>query len=112
NNQPKQFGDSAYWMQNKNFILNSRQDLSQIKLVFEKKLGGLSAIRFGSEYWYAYNPAVYNDTLHKLIDNYTSIFAETDIYLTNDIAAKVGARFEHSSLINKSDIAPRVSLAY
>lgn len=112
NNQPKQFGDSAYWMQNKNFTLNSRQDLAQIKLVFEKKLGGLSAIRFGSEYWHAYNPAVYNDTLHKLIDNYTSIFAESDIYLTNDIAAKIGARFEHSSLINKSDIAPRVSLAY
>jgi vitamin B12 transporter len=112
NNQPKQFGDSAYWMQYKNFTLNSRQDLAQIKAVFEKKLGGLSAIRFGSEYWYAYNPAIYNDTLQKLIDNYTSVFAETDIYITNDIAAKIGARFEHSSLINKSDIAPRVSLAY
>jgi len=112
NNQPKQFDSSAYWMQFKNFTLNSRQDLSQIKTVFEKKLGGLSAIRFGGEYWYAYNPAVYKDTLHKLIDNYTAAFAETDIYITNDLAAKLGARFEHSSLINKSDVVPRVSLAY
>jgi vitamin B12 transporter len=112
NNQPKQFSDSAYWMKYKNFTLDSRQDLAQIKAVFEKKLGGLSAIRFGSEYWYAYNPAVYNDTLHKLIDHYESVFAESDIYITNDLAAKIGARFEHSSLINKSDIAPRVSLAY
>ncbi len=112
NNQPKQFDSSAYWMQFKNFTLNSRQDLSQIKAVFEKKLGGLSAIRFGAEHWYAYNPAVFRDTLHKLIDHYTAAFAESDIYITNDLAAKLGARFEHSSLINKSDIAPRVSLAY
>ncbi|MBS1599357.1 MAG: TonB-dependent receptor [Bacteroidetes bacterium] len=112
NNRPKQFGDSAYWMQYKNFTLDSRQDLAQAKAVFEKKLGGLSAIRFGAEYWYAYSPATYNDTLHKLIDNYTSVFAESDIYITNDLAAKIGARFEHSSIINKSDVAPRVSLAY
>jgi len=112
NNQPRQFSDSVLWMKNKNFTLNSRQDLSQIKAVFEKKLEGLSAIRFGSEYWYAYNPAVYSDTLHKLIDHYNAVFAEGDIYITNDLAAKLGARFEHSSLINKSDIAPRISLAY
>ena len=112
NNQPKQFSDSVFWMQLKSFGVNSRQDLGQIKAVFEKKLGGLSAIRFGSEYWYAYNPTVFNDTLRKLNDNFNSIFAEGDIYLTNDIAAKVGVRYEHSSLIGKSDIAPRVSLAY
>jgi len=40
------------------------------------------------------------------------VFAETDIYITNDLAAKIGGRFEHSSLLNKSNIAPRVSLAY
>jgi hypothetical protein len=112
NNQPKQFPDSLYWMQYKNFTLNNRQDLAQIKAVFEKRLGGLSAIRFGSEYWYAYNPATYNDTVHTLIDNYYAAFAEGDIYVTNDLAAKLGARFEHSSIINKSDIAPRISLAY
>lgn len=112
NNQPRQFPDSLYWMQYKNFTLNNRQDLAQIKAVFEKRIGSLSAIRFGSEYWYAYNPAIYNDTLHTLIDNYYAAFAESDIYVTNDLAAKLGARFEHSSIINKSDIAPRISLAY
>lgn len=112
NNQPQIFNDSVFWMQYKNSKIKNRQDLAQIKAVFEKKLGGLSAIRFGAEYWYAYNPLVYNDTPRKLIDNFTSAFAESDIYITNDLAAKVGARFEHSSLINRSDIAPRVSLAY
>ena len=47
-----------------------------------------------------------------MIDNFQSVFAETDIYVTNDLAAKIGGRFENSSLINKSNIAPRISLAY
>jgi vitamin B12 transporter len=111
-NQPKQFGSSTYWMRNKNFALQHRQDLSQLKAVFEKRLIGISTIRFGSEYWYAYDRSMINDTARKLIDNYTSVFAESDIYITNDLAAKVGVRFENSSLLRKADVAPRLSLAY
>ena len=112
NNKPLQFGDSVFWMQAKNFSLTNRQDLSQVKAVFEKKLGGISSLRFGSEYQYAYNVALYNDTLHKFTDNYTALFAESDIYITNDLAAKLGVRFENSSILGKADIAPRISLAY
>ena len=49
------FSDSSFWMQFKNISLTSRQDLSQVKAVFEKKLGGISYLRFGGEYWYAFN---------------------------------------------------------
>jgi len=115
-NQPEQFSDSTFWMLFKNLSLINRQDLSQVKAVFEKKLGGISALRFGGEYWYAYNKQPFNqvnlDTVFTFKDNLTSLFAESDIYLTNELAAKVGVRFEHSSVINKSDIAPRISLAY
>lgn len=120
-NMPLAFDSSVFWMNAKSFGVTSRQDLTQAKAVFDKKLGGISSLRFGGEYWYAYNTQNYNDTLldvpyngftQKLIDNYTAAFAETDIYLTNELAAKLGARFEHSSLIDKSDLAPRISLAY
>jgi outer membrane receptor for ferrienterochelin and colicin len=101
---------------NKNFTVKNRQDLSQIKEVFEKKLGGLSAIRFGAEYWYAYNPSSFTNTdssyASKLKDNYAAAFAESDIYVTNDLALKIGARYEYSSIIKKANIAPRLSLAY
>ena len=110
-NTPVQF-PAEPWYFGKQFNLQSRQDLSQLKMVFDKKLGGISSIRFGSEYWYAYNLNKYNDTLSKLIDHFNAVFAETDIYLTNDLAAKLGVRLEHSSLINRTDFAPRVSLAY
>jgi vitamin B12 transporter len=116
NNQPEPFNDSVFWMQYKNFSQVSRQDLSQVKAVFEKKLGGISAIRFGGEEWYALNKQPFQqlnlDTVFRFTDNYTALFAESDIYLTNDLAAKLGIRYEHSSVIDKSDIAPRVSLAY
>ena len=86
--------------------------MSQVKAVFEKRLFGISTIRFGSEYMYGVNKSNYNGISSKLIENFQSLFAETDIYVTNDLAAKIGGRFEHSSIINKSNIAPRISFAY
>ena len=111
-NQPKSFDPGVFWMQNKNSTLINRQDLAQLKAVLEKKLGGLNALRFGGEYGVGNNPITYQDTLHRLRDNYSAIFAETEVYLTNDLAAKAGARFEYSSLIMKANLAPRFSLAY
>ncbi|MEP6514161.1 MAG: TonB-dependent receptor [Parafilimonas sp.] len=111
NNQPQIFPEQS-WLQDKIFSLHNRQDLTQIKPVLEKKLNGLSAIRFGGEYWYAFNKSFFNDSLSVLKDNFTSAFAESDIYLNSALAAKVGGRLEHSSLINKTNIAPRISLAY
>ena len=113
-NQPKLFNYQP-WV-SKNFRLKSRQDIVEVKEVFEKKLGGLSAIRFGGEYWYAHNPNEYinvdSDFVTTLKDQYAAAFAETDIYVTNDLALKVGARYEYSSIIKQANIAPRVSLAY
>ena len=116
-NQPKSFSDTVFWMNYKNFGMANRQDLSQIKAVFDKKLGGISSIRFGTDYWYSYNTQKYislpnSDTVFKFKDNYNALFAESDIFLTNDLAAKLGLRYEYSSIIRKSDLAPRVSLAY
>lgn len=100
------------WLENKNFVLGNKQDLSQARAVFEKKLIGISSIRFGSEYWYAYNKTRYNgyDTL--LNDNFQAAFVEGDIHLTNSLAAQIGGRFEYSSVIEKANFAPRISFAY
>lgn len=116
-NQPRSFNDTVFWMNYKNFGMDNRQDLSQIKAVFDKKLGGISSIRFGTDYWYSYNTQKYNslpysDTVFTFKDNYNAVFAESDIFLTNDLAAKLGLRYEYSSIIRKSDLAPRISLAY
>ena len=101
----------------KNFKLNNKATYAQARLVLEKKLKGLSAIRFGSEYFYSderstytlYNGTKFTEVVN---DNFVAAFAEADLYLTNDLAAKLGGRLEHSALLNKWNIAPRISLAY
>lgn len=45
-------------------------------------------------------------------DNLSSGFAEADIFFSNKFAMKFGVRGEHSSLLDDTNIAPRVSLAY
>ncbi len=104
---------SSVWAATKNFKLKSRQDLSQIKVVFEKRLFGISKLRFGSEYMYSVNNSNFNDTIvSKLKDNFQSVFAETELVITNGLAALIGGRFEHSSILGKSNFAPRISIAY
>lgn len=101
----------------KNFDLLNKGIYGNAKLVLEKKFHGLNAFRFGAEYGYSnekstytlYDNTKYTDTIK---DNLFAGFAETDVYLTNNLAAKIGGRLEHSSLMDKWNIAPRASLAY
>jgi vitamin B12 transporter len=95
-----------------NFNLNAHMDLSQLKAVFDKRLSGISVLRFGGEYMYFYTSSKYNSRDGLLTDHFKALFTEADLYITNDLAARAGVRFEHSSLINKANIAPRLSLAY
>ena len=101
----------------KNFNLINKGQYINAKVVFEKKLKSLSAIRFGGENnnsnekatFNQYNGAIYPQQIK---ENIAAAFGEADIYVTNNIAARIGVRAEHSQLLEKSDIAPRLSFAY
>lgn len=101
----------------KNFKLDVRGNYLNAKLVFDRRLRGLSALRFGTEYNFSNDPSTYTDNNNNQYSNTikqhtTAFFAESDIYVTNSVAAKVGGRLEHSSYLEKVNIAPRISLAY
>lgn len=104
-------------MEFKEFTVKNRSQYFNAKMVLDHKLKGLSALRFGTEYNYsndesdytAYNGSNFKSTVKEHLN---SFFAESDMYITNDIAAKIGIRTEHSQLLNKWNIAPRASLAY
>jgi vitamin B12 transporter len=101
----------------KNYRVNNNSSLAVAKMVFERRLKGLTAIRFGGEYFYNNAESLFsNDTIagfsSAVTDRLKAVFAETDIYITNDLAAKIGTRVEHSSHLDKANIAPRISLAY
>jgi vitamin B12 transporter len=101
----------------KKFTVDNRGNYFNAKLVFEKRLKGLSAIRFGSEYNYTNDKLIYTAYDNQqypadVNEHIKSLFAESDIYITNKLAAKIGTRFEHSSILDKANFAPRVSVAY
>ena len=101
----------------KTLVLDLDENYYNAKIVFERRLKGISAIRFGGEYNYSDEKSgITNHTNQQfsfsMKHNVKSIFAESDIYLTNRLATKIGARFEQSSLLDKTNIAPRFSLAY
>lgn len=112
NQQNQKITTGQPWIDNNNFAIKTRSDLSQIKAVFDKRLSGISVLRTGGEYMYFYNSSTFNNQKATLPDHFKALFTEADLYITNDLAAKVGVRFEHSSLINKANVAPRLSLAY
>ncbi|MBX9781854.1 MAG: TonB-dependent receptor [Chitinophagaceae bacterium] len=101
----------------KNFDIENRGNYFNAKLVLEKRFKGLNALRFGSEYNHS------NDKVNFILfsgqkfpstikENIYALFAEQDVYITNNLAGKFGVRAEHSEYFNKSNIAPRISLAY
>jgi len=113
----KQIVTSPLLFSYKNFDVVTHGSYINGKIIFEKKLRGLSALRFGSEYNYSNDKTdvrlnAANNSNLVVKENLVSGFAETDIYITNDIALKTGARAEHSSLLDKWNIAPRISVAY
>jgi vitamin B12 transporter len=101
----------------KNNNLRVRGKFLQSRLVLEKKLPGINALRFGMENSYSdektdftlYDGSVFRDTVKQ---NTLAVFAESDIYITNYLAAKIGVRAEHADVLNKNNLAPRLALAY
>lgn len=101
----------------KNFDLTNKGNYANAKVVFEKKLESLSAIRFGMENNYSNEKSIFNEYtghsfLQRIKENILSGFSEADVYVTNDIAARAGVRVEHSKMLNDWNIAPRMSFAY
>jgi hypothetical protein len=104
-------------MSYKNFALNSSGNYVNGKAVLERRLRGLSALRFGTEYNYSNDKNIYHsqtaDRYSSIINEHlASLFAETDLYVTNNLAARFGGRMEYSNLLQRYNVAPRASLAY
>ncbi len=49
---------------------------------------------------------------YQIEDVYSSVFTEAEIYANNNIGFKAGLRYEYSSLLKKSNLAPRLSMAF
>ena len=116
NNQKKIITNPSFYVF-KNFKLNNKAQYAQVRFVLDKKLNGLNVIRFGADYFYSREKSTYtlyngSQFTESVADNLESVFAEADVFITNDLAAKIGGRVEHSQVVNKWNVAPRLSVAY
>jgi len=101
----------------KTFNLDNSDHYLNGRWVLEKKLGGLSAIRFGNEYNYSNQHIRYlrydNQNINSgLKENLFASYVESDVYLLRKLALRAGFRAEHSGLLSLWNAAPRVSFAY
>lgn len=98
------------------FNLTTRQWMVQARAVVDKRFGAINTLRFGAEVWNNQDTSRYRNLAgsfaSKISDFYTAAFAESDLYITNNLAFRPGIRLEHSSLLNKWNIAPRAALSY
>ncbi len=92
-------------------LLNDGNYLN-FKAVLERKMNKISAIRGGFEL----NNSDENLDFQRVNKHYqdliSAVFVETDLGFSNRFSAKLGLRAEHSSYLDKSNIAPRFALAY
>ena len=96
-------------------IVNTNQ-LALGKLLFTRSFGSLSLLRFGGEFQNNNDVSNYSSTYYNnkfdITDNYSAGILETDLYLSSKIVARIGGRYEYSSLQKRSNLAPRTSVAF
>ena len=104
-----QIGSSPF-----NNDIDSKGNYFNAKALIERKLFKISAIRAGielnttkEETWVSIAQKKY-----EFRDDITSLFAETDLGISNDLSLKIGARAENSSSINRWNFSPRFAMAY
>lgn len=101
-----------------NYRIANTNRLVTTKLVLDHRFQNLNTLRTGVEYLYGTdaNQVVANDSLdvfdRNIHDHFMALFVEDDIYITNQLAGKIGLRGEYSSLLQRVNLAPRFSAAY
>jgi CarboxypepD_reg-like domain len=92
-------------------IVNDEK-LNTSKVTVSKQIVDKSFILFGGEILHYNYKNDFDEFSTKLNEDYGAGFVESDIFITNDIAVRVGLRSEYSKLLDKINLAPRISAAY
>ena len=97
--------------------INNNQNSAHFKLKIRKQFSSRFRISFGSEYFITKFDETYNTSNNLSFDygfdnNLFAAFAETDIFFSKNLAAKIGIRVEHSSFSDEFSISPRTSISY
>lgn len=99
-------------------IANTKiQQSVQARFTLNRSFGNRFRLKFGSEYLHGQYDEYFRDTNLSTFqvarrERYGAAFAETETFLTSKIVARAGLRTEYSGLLQKANLAPRLSAAW
>ncbi|WP_397447470.1 TonB-dependent receptor domain-containing protein [Polaribacter sp. R77954] len=98
-------------------VINSVENSAHVKVKLKKQFTSRFRISFGSEYFMTsfdekYTPFNSQSSDYGFDNNLFASFAETDIFFSKNLAAKLGIRAEYSDVLNEFTLSPRASLSY
>lgn len=82
------------------------------KFTITKNVFSNTILTFGGEAQILNHKNSFNELNGKFNETYLAGYLEADIFFTNNFAGRIGARTENSKLLNKTNLAPRLSFAY
>ncbi|MCL6217272.1 TonB-dependent receptor [Zunongwangia pacifica] len=97
-------------------LVDDTENSFHVKAKLSKRFTDKIKLNFGAEYFNTDFEQSYQSEAGNFTPNYTSglfsAFTETDIYFTQNLAAKVGLRATQDALLEEVYVNPRLSLAY
>ncbi len=92
------------------------QQSLQARFSLARPLGASWRLKWGGEFLRGRYHNRYADSTFAvngiLDENYGAVFAETDVFLTQKLVGRFGVRSEYSAMLDRTNMAPRVSMAY
>lgn len=98
-------------MKRNDIPLLRNQESNHGRISLTKTYGRFSDFKFGGEIIQQKIKHGYNNYFLSFTKPLSSVFTETDLFITPKIATRIGVRYENSELINKENLAPRTSLS-
>lgn len=93
-------------------IANKKDIFHTGKITITKNIFSNIFLTLGSEAQFLDHTSSYNNLKGNFKETYLAGYVETDVFFTSDFAGRIGARAEKSRLLDKTNIAPRLSFAY
>ena len=95
------------------FKLDRKDERTQGRMVLNRLFGAEKSNTFliGTEVHSIQLNNYFGKTKLDLKDNYTAFFTETEFYASSKLAVRLGLRGEYTSVIDRYNLAPRLSLA-
>lgn len=96
-----------------NDLVNNDETASHLKLKLRKSFSDRIKLTFGADYFITRFDENFNSKFDYGYDaNISAIYAETDIFFSKKLAAKLGLRVSNNDYLKETAVSPRASLAY